>query len=266
MEVGQTTEVFEPPQIGENATDTLVLLNGALASMVGLRPTARALASQGLKVVVYEWPGVGARLKEPMTEERVLDSLAQVIESLETRVVLFGYSMGGFVAMKYLAKYPDRVRAAVLGGCCWTGGIGLLRLAGLGYTVMSRQMTWSTMRSFFNLDKPESDLTEEDFQEMMHAGLFFQSWGGCVDVMAEPHENFYMHTLTALRESHLPCIILNGELDKAQKLTKEFGEYAGAQVHIIPQATHEGVLSPKHLDEAVQIVARFALEDSKKSQ
>ena len=100
----------------------------------------------------------------------------------------------------------------------------------------------------------ESSITEAEFNEMLANGLFFQSWSGCVDVMAEPSDGFYLSTLASIT---VPTLIINGEKDSANKLTDEFVSASRGKLYIVENASHEAVLSSKFLPETTRIIARF---------
>jgi pimeloyl-ACP methyl ester carboxylesterase len=53
--------------------------------------------------------------EEPPSLDRAADDVVALLDRLGVdRVVLGGLSMGGYVAMRFLARYPERVRALVL--------------------------------------------------------------------------------------------------------------------------------------------------------
>lgn len=103
------------PEEGE-AKDTIVLLNGALASAAGLKGAAKHVSQRGFRVALLEWPGHGARAEESMSSDAVIQAVHEVVTSVapeQQRVIVFGYSMGGFVAQKYAAAHPGNCYVCV---------------------------------------------------------------------------------------------------------------------------------------------------------
>jgi pimeloyl-ACP methyl ester carboxylesterase len=90
---------------------TLLLLHGALGNKSQLEPIARHLPVD-LPVQSLDFPGHGGR---PATEDYSIPYFARaVLEHMDAhridRADLFGYSMGGYVALYLASTHPDRVR------------------------------------------------------------------------------------------------------------------------------------------------------------
>lgn len=204
---------------------------------------------------------MGARANETLTETAVLSDIDEELKLIDGKVIIFGYSMGGFLSIKYLATLSnfDKIRALVFGGCCWSGtsGIMVLRLAGAGYHVMSRKQTWAMIEIFFGVGKDESKICHEEFEWMKTCGFFFNSWPQCVDVMTESREYFYLETLDICKKANLPVLIINGGLDTANDMTLAYKERSGAQLHVVKGANHEEVFSKRHLQEVIDSLNSF---------
>jgi pimeloyl-ACP methyl ester carboxylesterase len=70
-------------------------------------------ASRGHRCVAWDQPGYGgAPPVEPYTFERIAEALARRIDE---PAVLVGHSMGGMLAQETYARFPEKVRALVLG-------------------------------------------------------------------------------------------------------------------------------------------------------
>jgi pimeloyl-ACP methyl ester carboxylesterase len=80
-------------------------------------PHATALA-QRYHVVTLDLPGHGALAGIPFTEEYLDALLHDVIETvIGSPPLVVGYSLGGFVAMRYASRFPERTRGLLLAGC-----------------------------------------------------------------------------------------------------------------------------------------------------
>ncbi len=67
------------------------------------------------RVITPDLRGFGESSGTPSTIEELADDLHALMESLGlTSVVLGGFSMGGYVVFRYLARHADRVKALIL--------------------------------------------------------------------------------------------------------------------------------------------------------
>ena len=87
---------------------TIILLHGALATERQMLPLKARLADH--KVLSLTFSGHGDRATEPLDFMRSVDDIdALVAHEGSKQVHLFGYSMGGYAALLYAAKIPERV-------------------------------------------------------------------------------------------------------------------------------------------------------------
>ena len=95
----------------------VVLLHGALGSAAQLAPLAAALQPR-FTCHVIEFMGHGASpLTGPLSVERLVEQVAEYVDANGLApAALFGYSLGGYVALQLAATRPELVRAvATLG-------------------------------------------------------------------------------------------------------------------------------------------------------
>ncbi|MBX3453724.1 alpha/beta fold hydrolase [Ferrovibrio sp.] len=96
---------------------TVFLLHGGYGAKEYWRPEIAALAQAGYRVIAWDAPGYGL---SPLPEgtysiERLADAAAQLIRARGSKCnVVFGHSMGGLIAPKLAAAYPDLVQGMVL--------------------------------------------------------------------------------------------------------------------------------------------------------
>lgn len=98
----------------------LLLLHGALGSARQLEPLQELLRG-----VAIDLSGHGGReipLDGIRFEQFITDIDAAFEENQWSRADLFGYSMGGYAALLYAARHPDRVRSVITVGTklAWT--------------------------------------------------------------------------------------------------------------------------------------------------
>jgi pimeloyl-ACP methyl ester carboxylesterase len=101
------------------ATTPLVLVHGFLLSHHSFRPVLGALAA-AREVIALDLPGFGESDRPPPSgygydAPAFADTVAEVLEVLGVgRAALLGHSMGGGVALRLAARWPERVERLVL--------------------------------------------------------------------------------------------------------------------------------------------------------
>ncbi len=95
----------------------LVLLHAFPLARLMWRPQIEAL-SKGFRVIAPDLPGFGGTdpFAGPPSIDGMADAVAEFLDALSVteRVALAGLSMGGYVALAFARKYPDRLRALIL--------------------------------------------------------------------------------------------------------------------------------------------------------
>jgi len=112
------TRVLEIEPVGAGAVaDTVVLANGTSGHIEAWTQNVRALAEAGYRVIGYDYPGHGYTtptdhdLEIPEYEQHLLGLLDTL--GLD-RVHLAGESLGGWLAVKFAARHPERLRTVIL--------------------------------------------------------------------------------------------------------------------------------------------------------
>jgi 3-oxoadipate enol-lactonase len=99
------------------AGPTLVLLHAFPLDREMWKPQLAALAGTA-RVIAPDMPGFGrsALPPEPWSVESAADAVTGLLDTLGLtgRVVVGGLSMGGYVAMAFARKYPDRLAGLIL--------------------------------------------------------------------------------------------------------------------------------------------------------
>jgi len=96
---------------------TLVFLHGVGGGHAAWDRQVPCLTSLGHRALAWDQPGYGAApIVDPYDLEQVSAALRGLIESMGGEpVVLVGHSMGGFIAQEAYARFPQWVKALVLG-------------------------------------------------------------------------------------------------------------------------------------------------------
>lgn len=105
-------------QVGLASDPPLLLLNGTGSPMAEWDPKLLgALAGHGHRVVVFDYPGLGASGANPLpvTFTNLADQTAGLVQELHLGPVdVLGWSMGGMIAQRLALRHPGLVRALVL--------------------------------------------------------------------------------------------------------------------------------------------------------
>jgi len=93
----------------------LLMLHGALGSKATLAPLSQILAKD---FTVFTIDFIGHGQDDRMPDKFVMDYFVEDVLTFMDRhqlnkVSVFGYSMGGYVALKMAAKYPDKISKIV---------------------------------------------------------------------------------------------------------------------------------------------------------
>jgi pimeloyl-ACP methyl ester carboxylesterase len=112
--------------------EPVVLIHGWLAS-AGLNWELPGISTELAKkfwVIEMDVRGHGLSdkpKKEDLYGEELVEDVARLLDHLKIKKAhIVGYSMGGIIAGKFVAKHPERVHSVTLGGMGWLeqGGLG----------------------------------------------------------------------------------------------------------------------------------------------
>jgi pimeloyl-ACP methyl ester carboxylesterase len=99
----------------------VVLVHSLRTSATMWRAQAEALAP-GRLVAVPDLPGHGTRRAERFTLPGALATVDAAVDAVGGRAVVVGASLGGYVALAWAARRPDRAVGVVASGCCAAPG------------------------------------------------------------------------------------------------------------------------------------------------
>jgi len=103
-------------ELGNRNENVIVLLHGYLESIDIWEEFGNDLAANN-RVILIDLPGHGKTsvFAETHTMELMAEVVNQVLEHLNiTKCVLIGHSLGGYVSLAFLEKYPDKLKALSL--------------------------------------------------------------------------------------------------------------------------------------------------------
>lgn len=91
---------------------TVLLLHGAIGSSAQLKPLAASLAENGFDPKLFDFTGHGGRVMPDADFSIALfakEVIGWIDEQRISTIDIFGYSMGGYVALYMARHYPERV-------------------------------------------------------------------------------------------------------------------------------------------------------------
>lgn len=103
-------------EYGTPGCPTILFLHGIRLGRPIWQPHARALLER-YHVVTLDLPGHGALSGVAFTAENLDALLDETLALLTASPLIVGYSLGGFVAMRYSADHPHRSAGLLLCGC-----------------------------------------------------------------------------------------------------------------------------------------------------
>jgi len=230
----------------------IVFVHGIRMNRGMWAPQMDALSDE-FQVVAVDLPGHGLYREQEFSLEAACERLAEVIDEVARgRALVVGLSMGGFVCMDFIGRYPQKAIGAVLSGCTaqprgpltlpyWIGG-ALARA--LPEPVLSRANGWWLRAQFGDLAEPA-----------IERGFGFRCFGSVVRSIAG--QDF----IERARQYHGPVLLLNGARDtlfgRDLKLFSDAIE--DSRTEIIRGAGHLSSLQrPAEFTEAVRRFARRA--------
>jgi pimeloyl-ACP methyl ester carboxylesterase len=92
----------------------IVLIHGMRVTRRMWRPQMESLDSE-FRLVAIDLPGHGVLRSEPFHMERAVEELARVVDEAACgRALVVGLSLGGYVAMEFGSRYPEKAAGLVI--------------------------------------------------------------------------------------------------------------------------------------------------------
>ncbi len=235
---------------GDPDAPAILFLHGIRLGAAIWQLHATALASR-YRIVAVDLPGHGALAGMPFTTENVTALLDEAIDGIASGPpVIVGYSLGGYVAMRYAAHYPQRTAGLLLAGCTldfegwkwWPYGLGVRFTQMLPESIASR-LVHTTL--YMTLPQYWLEVVE---------GIPFDR-----DVFARTSEivRTSANALDEIGSYRKPVLFVNGEYDLAFRTDERrfLHRLPQARLRIIGGVDHTGPL--RRVETFTQIVDEF---------
>lgn len=225
----------------------VILVHGLRTSATLFRAQVEELTRLGIQADAIDLPGHGRRLEERFTLDAALTSIDEAVTRAEasgSKPYLVGFSLGGYLAIEWVARNPGRV-AGLLAAACAT----------VPHPVVMH--TWRGIAKVIHRF-PDRGRALNDF-----AVRLLVPEPGATDVIAggvalEVMDDVLLSLLTLrpverLREIEEPVLFVNGKLDHVRAHARRYlAATRNARLVTIPGASHMvSVVRPVQFTEAL---------------
>jgi len=216
----------------------LVLLHGALMTIDTTFGEVLSTFATGRQVIAVEQQGHGrtADIDRPLTYEQMADDTAALLRQLEVEEAdVFGYSMGGNIALQLAIRHPDLVRKIVV--------------AGSNY---HPDGTYPELLAALNASTPEDFAGSQWHEAYARVAPDPEHWPTLVGKVLELERGFAGWQDEALRSIAAPAQVIIGDADivRPEHAVQMFrllgggvaGDLVGlphSQLAVLPGTTHE---------------------------
>jgi len=205
-------------------------------------------------VVAVDLPGHGSVVDLPFTEENVRATLAATIErSFDRPPLLVGYSLGGFVAMRHAARFPEQTAGLLLADCTldFEGWRSWPYRAGTGLTQMLPH-AWVDTLTYLGFVMPLPQAWRKVVEGIPFNRDVYSQTGAIVAASRR--------ALDEVASYRKPVLFVNGEYDVVFRFDEQrfLQRLPQARLRVIRGADHTAPL--RHSREFAAIVEEFARE------
>jgi pimeloyl-ACP methyl ester carboxylesterase len=190
----------------------IVFVHGSVVTRKMWLPQLRGLAD-AYRVIAADLPGHGALADQPFTFDAAVRSVTDVIDRhARGRALVAGLSLGGYLAIELASRHPARVAGLALSGCTvnFTGLLGLY-LQAVSAAMRRGWLTQSVATSERKTRRLFPPALSDVAAAQLAAGVYPAPLGPAFAELAG--RDFK----TLLRSYPGPCLILNGERDRASR-------------------------------------------------
>jgi pimeloyl-ACP methyl ester carboxylesterase len=236
---------------------TVILVHGLRTSATLWRHQVEHLGRLGIPTDAIDLPGHGKRLDERFTLAGALASIDEAVTAAERSGIkpyLVGFSLGGYLAIEWVARNPGRV-AGLLAAACATVPHPLIMN---GWRAASK-----VIHTFPDRGRALNDFTVRLFVPQPGATDVIAG-GVALEVMDDVLRSLLMlHPLDRLSEIDVPVLFVNGRFDHVRA---QAGRYLAAtpngRLITVPGASHMvSVVRPHQFTDALLDGYRQATSD-----
>jgi pimeloyl-ACP methyl ester carboxylesterase len=230
---------------------SIVFLHGMRVTRRMWQPQMDALGAD-FRVIALDLPGHGSRRDEPFRLERAVEHVAQTVDlAANGRALIVGLSLGGYVAIEFGARYPDKAAGLVIA----SASVEPSGWYNLPYKILLQAMAHLPQSWLSRLNRALflAVYGKKRAQPLIAPGFFMR---GAADGIRDVMSRKFGSRLAAYRG---PVLLLNGAMDFGFRLhEKRFLRIAQqGRLQVIPGAFHiSSIDQPELFSEAVRRFAR----------
>jgi len=177
-------------------------------------------------------PGLGSRINERLTLTSAIEAIRDIIDqNCESKTaIIYGYSMGGYLAMHFSGAYPEMCEALILGNCLADMSSSFSTLGkGLLYSLLSNEQLMKLFPMIHSTISPDR-LKRAYFTSTLN----YEAWNDCIDIAKEPKTGHYAEIIGAFKRKILFFV---GEEEPKEMKQKLMSTAIDAKCVIIPGNT-----------------------------
>ncbi|MCF7928812.1 MAG: lysophospholipase [Spirochaetales bacterium] len=209
--------LFTRRLIPENARALILMLHGISEHSGRYHHVFERFAEKGIGCIAYDQRGHGRSARKTLGDiesmDLVLEDLQMMGENIQrenenTPLFLFGHSLGGMIALRYLSEQNGPFQGAVLSAPMGRIPDNVsplkIRIAGLVSSLFPRLPMQKLEGSTLTKDEEERERSRQDpliYQGRIRARTGYETLKALV------------HTLSRLDQVRLPILLLHGEAD-----------------------------------------------------
>ena len=202
-------------------------------------------------VHALDLPGHGQNISKAFTLESAISEIDKYIAShIEGKVIIVGLSLGGYVAIAYAGKHPERVSNLILSGCCiqYIGFIGFLAKINKILLKMISNKRFKSMQKNALMKITSPTITEN----ICKSGI---SPNGARESMSELIGKDFVQMI---KKCQSPILLINGDNDTLNR------KYESLYIDVGNNVTVESIKNCGHLcsleqpDVFTDMVRKFA--------
>jgi pimeloyl-ACP methyl ester carboxylesterase len=226
---------------------TVILVHGLRTSSTLWRHQEDELARLGIPTDAIDLPGHGQRLGERFTVDAALAGIDDAVTSAEAsghRPYLVGFSLGGYLAIEWVARNPGRVAGLLAAACATVPHPVIMH----GWRAISRVIS-----AFPDRGRALNDFTVRLFVPQPGAGDVIRG-GVALDVMDDVLLSLLaLRPLERLAEIDEPVLFVNGRFDHVRAHANRYvAATRNARLVTVPGASHMvSVVRPQEFTEAL---------------
>jgi pimeloyl-ACP methyl ester carboxylesterase len=234
---------------GDNG-HAIVFLHGMRVTRRMWQPQMETLAPE-FRLIAVDLPGHGSMRNEPFHLDQAVEETAQIVDhAANGRALIVGISLGGYVAIQFGARYPEKAAGLVIA----SASVEPRGWYNVPYKVIFAAMAYLPERWLSQLNRALflAVYGKERAQPLIAPGFYMR--GGAAGIREVMNREFG----PLLAAYPRPVLLLNGSMDLGFRMhEKQFLTIAQrGELEVIPRAFHiANIDQPQLFSEAVR---RFA--------